>query len=391
MLIIIIYAHAINVNVSNNNNKNVKPRLFQAQTTMLLIKDYIVCFLTTIFYILSQAQTFTGSEEAKCECVPFYLCKNGNINTNGKGLIDIRMKQEESCYSNIEFCCEKTQIIQSRLVKNLEPLKNVGCGYRNVEIEKTKSNQSQFGEFPWMVAVFHKGENESKHYYKCGGSLIHPRVVLTAAHCVTPAGSYKIRAGEWDSHSTQELYQHQDRDVIQKVVHRRYDTRNLQFDIALLFLNSELDTASHINVVCLPPSGVEISSGTCFVTGWGQKEFDKNETEHILKKIQLSPIPKVECQNRFRKTRLKTRFHLHPSFMCAGGEEGEDACSGDGGGPLVCRIEGEDRFQQVGIVSWGLGCATKGIPGAYADVAFLRNWIDNEINRRNLNTSGYNL
>ena len=55
---------------------------------------------------------------------------------------------------------------------------------------------------------------------------------------------------------------------------------------------------------------------------------------------------------------------------------------GDGGGPLVCQIEGTNRYQEVGIISWGIGCAEQ-IPGLYTDVAHFRDWIDNEIKKLN--------
>lgn len=71
--------------------------------------------------------------------------------------------------------------------------------------------------------------------------------------------------------------------------------------------------------------------------------------------------------------------------MCAGGEEGKDACVGDGGGPLMCPMPKEDnRYFQAGIVSWGIGCGLKNVPGVYTDVRVISEWIKTELKNRNI-------
>lgn len=89
--------------------------------------------------------------------------------------------------------------------------------------------------------------------------------------------------------------------------------------------------------------------------GWGKDIFGKTGIyQVILKKIELPVVPFAKCQANLRKTRLGRRFLLNKSFMCAGGEEGIDACQGDGGGPLVCEIDGAPgHYYQAGIVAWG--------------------------------------
>lgn len=110
----------------------------------------------------------------------------------------------------------------------------------------------------------------------------------------------------------------------------------------------------------------------------------------ILKKIELPIVSHDDCQKSLRTTRLRGRFLLDQSFICAGGEEGKDTCKGDGGGPLVCPIQNDpQRYYQVGIVSWGIGCGENQIPGVYANVPYARSWIDQKMTLWNLDTNLY--
>ena len=75
-----------------------------------------------------------------------------------------------------------------------------------------------------------------------------------------------------------------------------------------------------------------------------------------------------------RQSGVGDRFQLHPSEVCAGGEVGKDACTGDGGSPLVCQAQ-SGRWTVVGLVTWGVGCGSD-TPGVYAKVSNFRNWIN---------------
>lgn len=103
-----------------------------------------------------------------------------------------------------------------------------------------------------------------------------------------------------------------------------------------------------------------------FCLGWGKNKFGQGGLyQVILKLISLPIIPHEECQDKLRQTRLGRHFLLHESFICAGGEKGEDVCTGDGGSPLVAeRAESKDQYYQAGIVAWGIGCGDP-VPGNY--------------------------
>ena len=153
----------------------------------------------------------------------------------------------------------------------------------------------------------------------------------------------RIRCGEWDLRSEKEWFGHQDRDVDSFTIHPEYfDNRDkLWNDIALVHVKKDFDVS--LAPICLPQLyGTDFLTGEndCVSMGWGKKSSDADEYEVSMKQIRLPMVPNDQCQQALRdKTYLFSRWKMHSSFVCAGGIEGEDACDGDGGGPLVCRAK----------------------------------------------------
>ncbi|XP_055837985.1 phenoloxidase-activating factor 2-like [Episyrphus balteatus] len=165
-------------------------------------------------------------------------------------------------------------------------------------------------------------------------------------------------------------------------MHENFGATYLENNIALLFLEIPFDEAPHIKTVCLPPVNKNFDMSRCIASGWGKKRFRSKKHPKIMKKIELKVVPNAKCQNDLGQTRLEQSYELHSSFMCAGGEIGKDTCTGDvnGGSPLVCPMANNpDRYYQVGIVSWGIGCGGENVLGVYANIPHLRSWIDKQL------------
>merc|ERR1712002_479595 len=334
------------------------------------------------------------------ECVPYYQCHNGTIITDGAGLIDIRngfgslTPEDSKCPGFLDVCCKDPDFIPPPPPKIKYAPK---CGIRNqnglgVRIQGFTESESQFGEWPHMCAILHEkpieqeggyaGEPQTVNLYQCGGSLIAPGVILSAAHCVdkfrqTPT-ELKIRCGEWDTQNETEPYPHQDRYVQALNIHPEFDGRNLHNDFAVLFTSEDFVLSSHIDTVCLPQAEELFDGTTCFATGWGKDKFGSaGQYQVVLKEIDLPVVSNSECQDRLQSTRLGRKFKLHDSFICAGGVNGKDTCKGDGGSPLVCPSKHDpNTYVQSGIVAWGIGCGEDNTPGVYASVAKGVCWID---------------
>ncbi|XP_043204274.1 phenoloxidase-activating factor 2-like [Amphibalanus amphitrite] len=332
-------------------------------------------------------------DNGRKSCVPYYLCEDGQIVTDGAGVIDLRFGgtggdqhiQHSDCkeqYTSV--CCadpQRVPVIPEPIKQPYQPV----CGRRNAfgihaRIVGIQENEAQFGEYPWMAAVLK--EDGGKLVFLCGASLIGTNVLATAAHCVYGQTNLVVRLGEWDTQHTTEFYPHLDADVVSVVVHEGYNhaRQNLHNDIALLFLNGEVPLQEHIDTICLPEANSQPVYGeNCFATGWGKDSFEQGQFQLVLKQVALPLVNHGTCQNQLRATRLGSRFILDRSFLCAGGN-GADTCTGDGGSPLVCPDPtNPDRYILRGIVAWGIGCGTINVPGVYVDVTYFSTWINNQI------------
>uniref|UniRef100_A0A1I8P4W9 Peptidase S1 domain-containing protein n=1 Tax=Stomoxys calcitrans TaxID=35570 RepID=A0A1I8P4W9_STOCA len=262
----------------------------------------------------------------------------------------------------------------------------IKCGKRNVggvavgaSVERPLHvAESEFGEFPWTVDINKEGT------VFCVGSLIHPKVVLTAGQCVLrgDANSLKIRAGLWDRVVKNEHLPYQERSVEKTITHPAMHERSK--DIALIIVNEPFTLGPHINTICLPPLNHVTADGIlCYATGWGNTAL-LSSTSQRMKRIILNTVDRTTCQNNLQ-------LHLDRSVLCAVGRNGTDTCSGDSGAALVTRIASNptaEVYHQIGITSFGASCFA-GLPGGYTDVAYLREWIDYQMEANGLEKSSY--
>ena len=115
----------------------------------------------------------------------------------------------------------------------------------------------------------------------------------------------------------------------------------------------------------------------CWVAGWG-KDGKDGQFQVIQNKVDVPLMPRGECQDKMKAALgrdVGRDFVLSPSEICAGGEQGKDACDGDGGAPLVCQSKDNNRWHVVGLVTWGVDCARRGVPGVYANIYHMLDFI----------------
>jgi secreted trypsin-like serine protease len=207
------------------------------------------------------------------------------------------------------------------------------------------------GRFPWMVRLS----------MGCGGVLTAPGVVLTAGHCVTGTGKDKtvgVIAGTTDLKARNAI---KARSVaVIRAGGFRDETRG--DDWALIKLDRKLD----LPVLDLSEGGAD-EGGPMTIIGWGQTKEDAPRQQTRLRYATVPIVGDRDCARAYRKVGVKL---VESEAICAGGR-GADTCQGDSGGPMVSETA-DHRFVQVGIVSFGLGCARRNYPGVYTQISKFR-------------------
>ncbi|KAL1461117.1 hypothetical protein WDU94_013048 [Cyamophila willieti] len=258
------------------------------------------------------------------------------------------------------------------------------CGVKGTARERegrvVGGEDSDPAEWCWQVALIN-----SLNQYLCGGALIGTQWVLTAAHCVTnivrSGDAIYVRVGDHDLTRKYGSPGAQTLRVATTYIHHNHNSQTLDNDIALLKLHGQADLKDGVCLVCLPARGVSHAAGKrCTVTGYGYM----GEAGPIPLRVREAEIPIVSDTECIRKINAVTEkiFILPASSFCAGGEEGNDACQGDGGGPLVCQDDG--FYELAGLVSWGFGCGRQHVPGVYVKVSSFIGWINQIISVNNL-------
>ncbi|XP_017047321.2 phenoloxidase-activating factor 2-like [Drosophila ficusphila] len=244
------------------------------------------------------------------------------------------------------------------------------------------------GQFPWTVVLFKNGR------FLGGGSLISERVVLTAAHLLVDISkeALSVRAGEWDLASASETVDPEERNVSSIELHEGFRYSNGVNNIALLYLDRPFELNDFIRPICLAnrewpsrPNRPNHPSrpDRCQVAGWGKRSFSDPHHSNIKRQVKLPLVDRESCQCLLRRTpQLGQSFELPENMICAGGEYEKDACVGDGGSSLFCSLDGEfQRYEQIGIVGWGVKCGQQDVPAPYTDVSKFRDWIDRSLAR----------
>ncbi|KAL6265047.1 hypothetical protein P5V15_005138 [Pogonomyrmex californicus] len=208
------------------------------------------------------------------------------------------------------------------------------------------------GKYPHHVALKYGGN------FRCGGSIINKRYILTAAHCVNDLTDIKrlaVHAGTIYLNETGDVYQAES-----VVWHNGFDEIALADDVGLIRLNRDIEYTNVIKPIPFAQEDIAVTDLPCVISGWGTTSLN-GKTPNTLQEINLKVYSSEKCQ--------RLAWQITNNHICTLTRKGEGVCYGDSGSALLA------NGVQIGIASFVFPCAL-GKPDMYTKVSSYRNWIN---------------
>ncbi|CAF0751091.1 unnamed protein product [Adineta steineri] len=282
-----------------------------------------------------------------------------------------------------------TTNIKPQILYECNTTSTCGCGRIPVALTPSRIVGGEDArELSWPMVVSLRWSDPNRHW--CGGSILSDSYILTAAHCLhgyasNPPVDVTIVAGMTNLSDPKQIR----RTIDHIYIHSEYIgvQNSFRHDIAVLHLNQSLTTENnpYLTKTCIHPvilptvNNQYIKNGTRLaVIGWGTMGSGVSLDPKILQQAEVFAIDNNDpiCTQTMNDSEIQ---------FCAGLREGgKDSCSGDSGGPIF-QWTGE-YWEQVGIVSYGNGCAEPNDPGVYVRLSYYYNWINDILKNDNEHT-----
>ncbi|KAG9405067.1 hypothetical protein AC1031_004169 [Aphanomyces cochlioides] len=201
----------------------------------------------------------------------------------------------------------------------------------------------------------------------CGGSLIAPNVILTAAHCTVELNG-ALKYAVIGTHYNGGTQYGETIAIKQQIVHPKYNRNTNSNDFAIYILASNAKTAPVTVSFDTVAASVPV-----VVRGWGATS-QGGSSPNVLLELTVNSLSNTQCASYL------SGYTVDSTMLCAGGQAGKDSCQGDSGGPLTIESSGSEKL--VGVVSWGIGCAQANKPGVYSRISAAKDFISPYLPKR---------